>query len=98
MTVKTKIIGNLDGSLTIASGQDDKIIKNIADLNKREKFQSRHGTYKGDSKFGHHVARIPLIVLEQLIRDGIWGDKDRMKEWLNKREVQESWRTTKGKL
>jgi hypothetical protein len=30
-----------------------------------------------------HVAEIPLIVVNRLMAEGIWGDQERMKKWLN---------------
>ena len=41
MAVNTKIITNLDGSLTVASGQSDKAVKKVADFNKEDKFSAR---------------------------------------------------------
>ena len=40
MAVETKIITNLDGSLTVASGQDDRAVKKVADFNKQDKFKT----------------------------------------------------------
>lgn len=31
----------------------------------------------------HHVARVPLVILEELMRKGIAKDKKAMKKWLN---------------
>ena len=30
-----------------------------------------------------HVAEIPLIVVNRLMAEGIWGDEKKMKQWLN---------------
>jgi len=97
MAVKSKIIENLDGSLTNVSEQATSELKHIVDGNEKLKFDTRHNTYKGDSKFHHRVARIPLIVVEQMIRDGVWGNQERMREWLNNPE-NAPFRTTKGKV
>jgi len=97
MAVNTKIITNLDGSLTVASGQDDKAVKKVADFNKQDKFSAGRNGYKGDSQFSHRVARIPLIVVEKMMREGVWGNKERMREWLNHPD-NAPWRTTKGKV
>ena len=35
MAIDTKIITNLDGSLTVASKQDDKAVKKVADFKKK---------------------------------------------------------------
>lgn len=95
--IKSDLIENLDGSLTVVSKQDDKILKAVADANTGDKFSQGRQGYKGDSQFSHHVARIPMIVVEKMMRDKVWGNQDRMKEWLND-PINAAWRTTKGKL
>ena len=49
MAIDTKIIANLDGSLTVASQQNDKVVKKLAELNTKDKFHNRSTQYKGDS-------------------------------------------------
>lgn len=95
--IKSDLIENLDGSLTIVSTQDDRILKSVADANKKDKETQSRDTYKGDSQFSHHVARIPMIVVEKMMRAKIWGNQERMQEWLNHPD-NAMWRTTKGKL
>ena len=95
--VKTNIIQNSDDSVTIVSEQDTKSIKNLVDGNEKLKFHNRHDTYKGDSEFKHRVARIPLILVERMMREGVWGNQERMREWLNDPD-NAPFRTTKGKL
>ena len=100
MALQNKIIENLDGSMTSVSFQDNNEIKDIVELNTKEKFEgarSGRAQYLGDSTMGHHVARIPMLAVEQMMRDGIWGNQERMKEWLND-PINEPFRTTKGKL
>ncbi len=97
MSVDTKIITNLDGSLTVASQQDDKAVKKVSEFNQQDKFSAGRNEYKGDSQFSHRVARIPLIVVEKMMREGVWGNQERMKEWLNHPD-NAPWRTTKGKV
>ena len=80
--IKTNVISNLDGSITIASEQDDRIVKKLSDLNSKEKFHNRSTQYKGDSV---------------MMREGIWGNQERMKVWMND-PANAMWRTTKGKL
>ena len=65
--------------LTIASQQNDKVVKKLAELNTKDKFHNRSTQYKGDSVMSHKVASIPLIVVEQMMREGIWGNQERMK-------------------
>ena len=95
--IKTNVISNLDGSITIASEQDDRIVKKLSDLNSKEKFHNRSTQYKGDSVMSHKVASIPMIVVEQMMREGIWGNQERMKVWMND-PANAMWRTTKGKV
>ena len=95
--IKTNVISSLDGSITIASEQDDRIVKKLSDLNSKEKFHNRSTQYKGDSVRSHKVASIPMIVVEQMMREGIWGNQERMKVWMND-PANAMWRTTKGKL
>ena len=98
MAIDTKIITNLDGSLTVASGQNDKAVKKVADFNKQDKFTAgTRNKYKGDSVMSHKVASIPLIVVEKMMREGIWGNQERMKAWMND-PANAMWRTTKGKV
>jgi len=100
MALNNQIVENLDGSLTSVSTQKDQEIKEIVEANALLKFDSaRSGgsQYKGDSQLSHRVARIPMIAVEQMMRDGIWGNQERMKEWLND-PVNAPFRTTKGKL
>jgi len=97
MTVQSKLIKNVDGTLTLASGQSDKIVKDLYDMNSKDKFIAGRKEYKGDSQFSHRVARIPLIVVEQMMREKVWGNQERMKEWLNHPD-NTAWRTTKGKV
>jgi hypothetical protein len=50
--------------------------------------------WKGDM---HHVARIPLVILEKLRKEGILSDKKRFLAWLDDRENR-VFRTHGGKL
>ena len=100
MALQNKLIENADGSLTSVSSQSEKELRQIAHENALLKMDNTsHGkaSYKGDSQFSHRVARIPMVMVEQMMRDGIWGDQDRMREWLNNPE-NAPFRTTKGKV
>ncbi len=100
MALKTELIENRDGSMTAVTTQDTEEIKIIVDDNSLLKFDSaRSGRaqYNGDSQFSHRVARIPMIVVEKMMRDGVWGNQDRMQAWLNDPE-NAPFRTTKGKV
>jgi hypothetical protein len=95
--IKSDIITNLDGSITLTSAQDDRALKKISELNGKEKFHNRNDQYKGDSVMSHKVASIPMIVVEQMMRDGTWGNQEKMKVWMND-PANSMWRTSKGKL
>lgn len=95
--IKSDIITNLDGSITLVSGQDDRALKKIAELNGKDRFHRKDTQYRGDSVLSHRVASIPMIVVEKMMRDGTWGNQERMKAWMND-PVNTPWRTTKGKV
>ena len=100
MALQNKLIENADGSLTSVSTQTDKVLRQIAHENallKMGNTSQGKASYKGDSQFSHRVARIPMVMVEQMMREGIWGNQERMKEWLNDPE-NAPFRTTKGKL
>ena len=97
MAVHSRLIENLDGSLTSVSTQNTEEIKDIVNANQREKREGGRNQYQGDTQFSHKVASIPMIVVEQMMRDGVWNDQERMREWLNNPE-NAPFRTTKGKL
>jgi hypothetical protein len=97
MAIQSKLIENLDGSLTSVSTQNTEEIKDIVNANQREKREGGRNQYQGDTQFSHKVASIPMIVVEQMMRDGVWNDQERMREWLNNPE-NAPFRTTKGKL
>lgn len=50
--------------------------------------------WKGDL---HHVARVPLVVLEELRKNGILDDGKALRRWLNDRDNQ-VFRTKPGRL
>ena len=45
----------------------------------------------------HHVASVPVLVQYDLIKRGIWGDKTRMRKWLNSIEAA-PYRTRNGNV
>lgn len=47
----------------------------------RNEWDSRYKV--GGHKEWHHAATIPMIVIEKLMRDGIWQDQKAMNKWLN---------------
>jgi len=53
-------------------------------------------TKNSDMKYGdfHKVATIPNVVINDLMRKGIWFDKKAMRKWLNE-SAHAEWRTSK---
>jgi hypothetical protein len=72
------------------SEQDVEPILKQAKLEKNEFDVTRNSSMK----YGEltKVAMIPNIIIDKLIRDGIWGDQKRMKQWLNSSD-NKGWRT-----
>jgi len=60
----------------------------------RRQLNDEHGKPFGEWK---KIATIPNIVINQLIKEGIWGDRVRFKKWLNKSEYSK-FRTKEGQL
>ena len=57
----------------------------ILKLNKevRKDWDSRKSGGRGE---WHQIASIPLIVVEQLMKEGIWDNTERLHKWLNDRD------------
>lgn len=92
---RAHIIEHSDG-VDLVQTQD---ISDTLELNK-EQFNQRDGTFKGDMV---HVGRIPLIIMEQMIRDGVLGpggavkDPKRFRDWMNDPDNR-AFRTHPGKI
>ena len=72
--------------LVVLTSQDlEPILDSIA----RDREIMPHGTNK-------LAARLPMIVVEDLIRRGIYGDEDAFKRWLNGPEAT-PWRIWRGR-
>ncbi|HJQ13085.1 MAG TPA: hypothetical protein VJ840_18780 [Gemmatimonadaceae bacterium] len=67
----------------------------LLDLNASERNQTTAKTPYRDGM--HHVARIPLVILEELQRKGITRDQKAMKKWLNDPDNR-FFRTREGKV
>jgi hypothetical protein len=73
---------NIDEKLIVESTQDTAPILESNKFERNEfdtKFNSDQKYNRGFTK----VASIPNIVIDQLMRDGTWFDKQAMKKWLN---------------
>lgn len=85
-----------DDSVTIERVSD---VEPILEASKR-KFNDAPSNWKGDV---HHIAEIPMVIVEQLIKQGIlYGpgrvrDMDRFKAWLNDRDNR-MFRTRPGRV
>lgn len=67
-----------DGSFTVGDEQDiEPVLQRNLDL--RNCFDER-APWKGDV---HHVASIPTIIWNQMVRDGRARDPEAIKKWLN---------------
>ena len=74
-----------DGRLTLHTAQDvEPVLDGIA----RDRETMRHGVNK-------LVARLPLIVVEDLIKREIYDEGPKFKKWLNSPEA-DPWRVWKG--
>lgn len=90
---------NINGVLykTMFSG-DRLVVKKsqnlepILDFNKAQRDEFRD--YRGDM---HKVASIPNLIVEKLMKEGIWQDKLRLKKWLNDPDNR-AFRTSTGKV
>jgi hypothetical protein len=91
---------NQDGvrqTITWEDGEPDKFgvlteqdVEPILDGIARDRAHMRHGVNKV-------VARLPLFVVEDLIRREIYFDEPRFKKWLNSPEASE-WRVWQGRV
>lgn len=83
-----------DGQLTIKTDQDPRVLAQIRKLAHEEL-----GSKSKSERIGEwqKVASIPISIQYDLIKRGIWRDKDRMKRWLNSVEAA-PWRTHWAKL
>lgn len=83
----------IDGQYYIRQSQD---VQNIIDLNKSE-FNSVDERARYKSDMFNRVARLPLVVLEDLRKRGILRDKKAFLKWLDQPENR-AFRTRPGKL
>ncbi len=73
--------------LVVHTQQDlEPILDGIA----RDRETMRHG-------YNKLAARLPMVIVENLIERGIYGDEDRFRAWLNSSEAT-PWRIWKGRL
>lgn len=82
-----------DGGLLITKKQDVQAILRRAKF-ERDNFPEHHGSYGKDMV---KAATIPNIIVEQLMKEGIWQDKKRFKDWLNQYDNR-CFRTSAGKV
>ena len=66
----------------------------IIERNKADRKAFAVNKNSGSGRYGEMtmVARIPNIVVDQLMREGLWWDKKAMKKWLNDPN-NKGWRT-----
>lgn len=86
----------IEDKLVVQSQQDTAP---ILENNKRARNEF-DVTYNSDIKHANgwtKVAEIPNIVIDQLMKEGRWGDRKAMKKWLNNPD-NKMFRTTNTKL
>ena len=73
---------NIDEKLIVESTQDiapilkqNKAERNEFDIQRNSELKYKEGWTK--------VATIPNIIIDKLMKAGVWGDKKAMKKWLN---------------
>jgi hypothetical protein len=65
-------------------------VEPILDGIARDRDNMRHGVNKV-------AARLPMVIVEDLMNRGIWDDEDAMKKWLNSYDAA-PWRIWKGRV
>ena len=77
---------------------DGFILETVQDVEPFVEFAKELESYAptrwGDGKI---VAMWPAVVTAKLMKDGIWADKDAMKQWLNSDDAK-PWRTRRGRV
>lgn len=75
---------DVDGKLTLRLEQDPEVVKAIS----RAALDEQNATSRNE-RIGEfrRIASIPVEVQYDLIKRGIWNDRDRMKRWLNSIEA-----------
>ena len=73
---------NIDEKMVVESTQDTA---SILELNKEERndFDTQKNSDMKHKEGWTKVATIPNIIIDQLMKDGVWFDKKKMKQWLN---------------
>jgi hypothetical protein len=73
--------------------RDLQVVEDVLDENRRER-NNEHGKPFGEWK---RIAQIPALIVNQLMREGIWDNKERLKKWLNDQNNIKM-RTKEGRL
>jgi len=77
---KTIFHSNSDNTFTIERKQN---YDDIIEANKKAYNSVSTKATQNLNEKRRHVAAIPVVVVEQLMKQGIWNNQDRMKQWLN---------------
>lgn len=77
---KTIFHANDDNTFTIERKQD---FSDIIEANKKAYNSVSTKATPNYGKARKHVASIPVVIVEQLMKEGIWDNQERMKAWLN---------------
>ena len=82
-----------DGGLLITKKQDVTAILAQA-KRERDAFPEHHGYYGREMV---KAATIPNVMIEELMKSGVWFDKKAMKAWMNDPDNR-AFRTSKGRV
>jgi len=74
-------VDEMNGKVGVNRVQDVEHIVEFNKILRNEESLNPHKSRKGETF--RKVASIPLVVVEDLMRKGIWDDKNAMKKWLN---------------
>jgi hypothetical protein len=75
-------------------------VQNVRGMQRRINEQSAESTGRrrpNTQRTTRQVAELPAIVVNRLIREGIWGDDKKMRQWLNDPDHRD-FRTGGGRL
>lgn len=94
----TTYMAEEDGNLVfkeVLSADDANYIAGQAANIRTDSADWRHVLKRSTQNHRTHIARIPALIVNELIRDGIWGNPERMTRWLNDPD-NSMWRTGGG--
>ena len=80
---------------------DELIVQGSQDVTEIEEYNKAHLNHHDHNarcaKDGEHVGRIPLTIMYQLIKEGIWYDDEALLQWLEQPE-NKVWKVHPGRF